>query len=208
MSKDLFLARYGSAKHIDTLLASNPSAATRDNIMENPFASDAHVQSIFDRDKDYRAHSHVIRSILNRDVIPNGIHEHIVKHNYDGNIFKKAIATANKQQLDHIAKHTSYNGAGKILDKIVEHPLADDTTYHNLMANKHSHIVRHFMDDEDIKPEHLETVYHNQPDHGIQGFAISNEKAPASILKHAAEHHPVEYIRKIAAEHPNYPHPK
>lgn len=122
------------------------------------------------------------------------------------NIFKKAGETANKDQLDSIARHTSYNGI--LLDKIAEQPLADSTTYHHLMMNKHPHVVRHFMGDDEIAPEHLETVYHNQTDHGIQGFAVSNEKAPASILKHAAENHPVEYIRTIAMEHPNYPHTK
>lgn len=206
MSKDLFLARYGSKEHVDTIMKNKPNDEILDAIVENPFSDESHVQKIFNDNGHRRIYSHVIRSLLNRPTQPKGLHEYIAKNAYDGNIFKKAVETANKDELDSMARHTSYKGV--LLDKIAEHPLADSTTYHNLMMNKHRHIVAHFMGDDKITAEHLETVYHNQPDHGLQGFAVSNEKAPASILKHAAENHPVEYIRTIAMEHPNYPHPK
>lgn len=200
MSKEQFLARYGSAKHVDELMSKNPNTYIRDAILENPFASDTHVKKIFDHDKQYRIPSHIIRSLLNREPPPTGLHEHIIKHNYDGNIFKKTISTANKDQLDHIARYTSYNGADTILDKIVEHPLADNQTFHNLMMNQTPHVVRHFMDDPDIKPEHLETVYHNHTDHGLQFDAITHEKAPISILKDASENHPRKFIKDAASE--------
>lgn len=126
--KTMFLARYGSTKHIEDAMDKNHPEDTRgahkDMIMQNPFASKEHLTKLFPHASDLSETG--MNWIAKHPNIPDHIKHHIMKSDDKWaieNLYKNS--SFKKDDLDNHAKHIDTR-SGVEISALTSHPFADE----------------------------------------------------------------------------------
>jgi len=226
--KTMFLARYGSEKHIDSIIDKNHPEDTRgvykDGIMRNPLSTKEHLTKITPHASDLSDWG-IIAYARHRN-IPDHVKEYIMVHG-EAQHKEELIHSPGfkKEDLDKHIKTAPHHS--RIFREMLNHPAADETTYMHALDNpdykskiavfdsklnskvKPSHIEKALKDENDMVRwaaikhpaadiEELEHHAKNDPSELVRMTAIKNEYAPRSLIKHVHENDPDEGVRSVA----------
>lgn len=225
--KTMFLSRFGSPKHIETAIDQKHPEDTRgshkDMIMSNPFATKEQLTKIMPHASDLSDWG--MNAYAKHRNVPEHIKDYIMKSNpehaetlIDGPGF-------NKEDLDKYVKTTPNNS--RITRMLVNHPLADKTTYMNALEhpefrsriavfdNKQNtrigpDLINKGLQDKDemvrwaairhpmADIKDIEHTAKNDPSSLVRMTAIKHEYAPRELIKHVRNNDPDEEVRNVA----------
>lgn len=173
MSKEHFLAKYGSEKHIDDLLSKTKKSSVLYDMTENPNFSSGHIDKFFDRKKDF--------------------------HQEDFQNIGSYLQHSDKFQSQHLAKlidtYRPVNGKFKNSDfyriqRMISHPKATNENIDEIIKNSPSNLlIRHLNDSHenggefDPPSDHFMNQCAKHYDIKVRNSVITHDSVPDSALK-------------------------
>lgn len=193
--KTMFLARYGSEKHIDKILDSGDLRDSyTEKIIENPMASKEQLNRMIPHASDLSYHG--VRALASHPNIPDAVKHRIMdEEEFSGTLLTRLFKNPSftKEDLHRLAK--SPNAEGRIYN-LIDHPHADSSLIPHFLENQNPRIKRAMLTpaNQHISPEHVKTAMRDS-DEFTRYKAIMHPHADIEELEHHAKHDPSDLVR-------------